>query len=206
MGTYEAGITIPVPGQPIGASGYGIPVRDAIIDLDRRLLSIESTLSNYALKVGATIRASNVTPTADPDLQLYLQAGAKYFVEMFLSVAALNTADFQTQWIVPTATSTISRRVFGPAANLGSTYGLTSTNEANADAVLMRHGVHNWATTVPYNGVRNSATNTFQIQENGIVTTTTDPGYVALAWSQVTSIATGTQVSADSFMRATKIG
>ena len=37
MGAYDALIGVPVQGQPISSGGYGIPVRDAIIDLDARV-------------------------------------------------------------------------------------------------------------------------------------------------------------------------
>lgn len=37
MGLYDSSIVVPVAGQPISVGSYGIPVRDAILDLDERL-------------------------------------------------------------------------------------------------------------------------------------------------------------------------
>lgn len=37
MGNYDSLIAVPVPGQPISAGAYGIPVRNAILDLDTRM-------------------------------------------------------------------------------------------------------------------------------------------------------------------------
>lgn len=42
MGTYDALIAIPVQGQPISTSQYGIPVRNAINDLDTRVITLET--------------------------------------------------------------------------------------------------------------------------------------------------------------------
>jgi hypothetical protein len=37
MGLYDALIATPIPGQPISAGSFGVPVRNAILDLDNRL-------------------------------------------------------------------------------------------------------------------------------------------------------------------------
>lgn len=41
MGLYD-GIQIPVQGQPISSGGYGIPARNAILDLDARVARVEA--------------------------------------------------------------------------------------------------------------------------------------------------------------------
>ncbi len=42
MGTYDSLIAVPVQGQKASSGAYGIPVRNAILDLDRRLLLREA--------------------------------------------------------------------------------------------------------------------------------------------------------------------
>lgn len=52
MGTYDSLIAIPVQGQKVSSGAYGKPVRDAIIDLDRRLL-LQEAASILPANVGA---------------------------------------------------------------------------------------------------------------------------------------------------------
>lgn len=42
MGTYDSLIAIPVQGQKVSSGAYGIAMRDALIDIDRRLLLREA--------------------------------------------------------------------------------------------------------------------------------------------------------------------
>lgn len=42
MGNYDTLISTPVPNQPISTSQYGIPVRNAILDLDNRATLLEA--------------------------------------------------------------------------------------------------------------------------------------------------------------------
>jgi hypothetical protein len=196
MGNYD-NIQIPIQGQPISTSQYGNRVRDAILSLDARVASIESTLSNYVTKVSNTTRTATTTNTDDPDLKLYLEAGSKYFVEFFITVGATAAEDFKTSWSLPTGALTFNRRVLGPGS---------AALDAQADNIAVRMGTHGFATPITYNGVRNS-TNQFQVQEIGIITTgPANPGYVGFQWAQGTSGATGTIVYGESFGRATKVG
>lgn len=196
MGNYDS-IAVPIQGQPISSSLYGQQVRDAIIDLDTRVSNIESTLSNYAFKLGVTTRASTTTVTDDPDLKMYLQPNATYFVEFFLTVAAILAEDIKTAWSVPAGVTSSTKRVLGPGS---------AANQIDADNISVRIATHVYATTVIYSGVRNSLGLQFQVQEVGIVKTGATAGYVALQWAQGTSGATGTTVNEGSFCRATLVG
>lgn len=195
MGNYD-NIQIPVQGNPISSSLFGNRVRDAIIAMDTRLSRIESIMSNYAFKAGSTTRASTTTMADDPDLRMYLEANSTYFVEFFITCAALAAADIKTAWSVPAGVTTANRRVFGPGSTAAST---------DADNISARMGTHNYGTVVAYNGVRDNVGLQFQIQEVAIVRTAATPGYCSIQWAQVTSNASGTQVNADSFSRATKV-
>ena len=196
MGNYDT-IQIPVQGQPLSVSQYGLRVRNAIVDIDTRLSRIESTLSNYAFKQTATTRASTTTLSDDPDMKVWLEANSKYFIEMFVTCAALAAADITTAWSIPTGTASFNRRVIGP--------GTGSTANTNADNLSIKMGTHNWNTPVTYNGARDSNTLQFQLQEIGVITVGPNAGYLALQWAQGTSNATGTIVYDNSFCRATKL-
>lgn len=188
-------ILIPAPDQPISSSQFGIRVRDSILDLNRRVQLIESTMSNYAFKLANTTRANTTTATSDPDLQMWLEANSGYFVEFFMNVGAIPAEDIKTQWAVPSGTTTTTRRVLGP--------GSTAAN-SDADNISGRFGTHQYGTGIQYNGVRSANNLFFQVQEVAVVRTGGTAGYVAMQWAQVTSGATGTVVAADSFCRATK--
>lgn len=196
MGNYD-NIQIPVNGNPISASQFGVRVRDAIVAMDTRLSRIESTLSNYAFKAGNTTRALTVTLSADPDLRMWLEANSRYFIEMFITTASLAAADIQTAWVIPAGSPASTRRVLGP--------GTSSTVNANADNAVVKIGTHQTNTPVAYNGIRDSVSLQFQIQEIGLITTGATAGYVEFQWAQGTSNATGTVVNAESFCRATKV-
>lgn len=195
MGNYDS-IQVPVQGQNISSSLYGQRVRDAIVDLDTRVSNIESTLSNYAFKVGTTTRANTTTVADDPDLKMFLQPNSTYFVEFFLTVAAIATEDIKTAWSVPAGVTSTTKRVLGPGS---------AALQTDADNIAVRMATHVYATTVLYNGVRNSLALQFQVQEVGIVRTGATAGYVAIQWAQGTSGATGATVNNDSFCRATLI-
>lgn len=88
-GTYDALIGIPISGQPISSGAYGIPVRAAIIDLDRRLLAMEST--NAVGKVFSTTNATltSATETLVATIAGYtFQAGIAYEATMRYPVRA----------------------------------------------------------------------------------------------------------------------
>ena len=195
MGNYDS-IQVPIQGNVISSAQWGVRVRDAIVALDSRVSRIESTLSNYAYKTNTTTRANTTALSIDPDLQLWLEANSTYFVEFFLTVAAIPAEDIKTTWTIPALTSTTDRRVFGP----GST-----ALDTNADNIAMKAGTHLFGTAIVYNGVRSSLALQFQIQEVAIVKTGATAGYTGIQWAQNTSGATGATVNSSSFCRATKI-
>lgn len=61
MGNYDSLIAVPVPGQPISVGTYGVPVRNAILDLDARMSireAAEMLPANQSASGGGT---NNVT-------------------------------------------------------------------------------------------------------------------------------------------------
>lgn len=61
MGNYENGIVLPTSGQPISVSTYGVPVRDAIIDLDRRVSAFDGSTGVAIAKSTVSLAISVTT-------------------------------------------------------------------------------------------------------------------------------------------------
>lgn len=85
MGAYD-GIGIPVKGQPISSGAFGIKVRNAIIDLDKRVSSVDtSTGTGKAFSVSA-LALSGTGPTTEVAALtitgMVFKAGLAYEVSM----------------------------------------------------------------------------------------------------------------------------
>jgi hypothetical protein len=59
-GTYDALIQIPVDGQPASVDQYGVPVRNAILDLDARVIAV----AGLGIPVAPVSTSSNGTTTS----------------------------------------------------------------------------------------------------------------------------------------------
>lgn len=147
-------------------------------------------------KASSTTRASTTVFADDPELIVPVEANATYIIRFFIKAAAIALADIKTSWSVPAGMVSQNKSVIGP----GST-----AVDSSADNVAMRIGVHNFATSISYNGVRDSAANQFQIVETGLVQVGATAGNVALQWAQVTSNVTGSVVAAGSFAEYTQL-
>lgn len=145
-------------------------------------------------KPSDTGRSNTATPTIDPDLQMTLEANATYFVEFHLHYAAVDAAQFKTDWTVPSGASG-NKCVMGMSAS--------NTANTNADNATGRYGVHGYTTDVTY-GTRNHATNQVYALETATVVTSSG-GTLGINWAQVTSNAGVTTLFANSFMRVTRI-
>lgn len=153
-----------------------------------------SMLPRCINKPNDTARQNTATPADDPDLTMQLEANATYFVEFHIHYAAVDAAQFRTDWTVPSGASG-NRCVLGMSPS-----NLTNTNADNATG---RYGVHAYATDVTY-GTRNHATNQAYALETATVVTTS-AGTLALRWAQLTSNAGFTTVFSTSFMRVTRL-
>jgi hypothetical protein len=61
VGAYDSLIGVPIPGQPISSGAYGVPVRNAILDLDTRLAIIEASQQLPASVFVAATGANPIT-------------------------------------------------------------------------------------------------------------------------------------------------
>lgn len=71
-------IVVPPAGVGLSRSGFGIPVRDAIQDLDVRVSEVESSAWTGAVKLTDTGRTSTATVSADPHLSIPITATGIY--------------------------------------------------------------------------------------------------------------------------------
>lgn len=167
-----------------------------LINAGQRLTAslVQSLVPLEAYKTAATTRTSTTVLADDPDLTLSLAASAVYDVIFYLHYAAISAAQFKTAWTVPAS-----------ATGVRSARGLASTvsDSVNGGVGDVRSGVHAFATAVTY-GDRNNASNQCFALEEARVTTTT-AGTLAIQWAQVTSNATGSVLSAGSYMRVKRI-
>ena len=78
MGTYDSLISVPVSSQKISVGTYGIPMRDAVLDLDRRLLlreaaeQLPANVSIYGNGINSLVGAANAW-TAMPSFPAVVQ-------------------------------------------------------------------------------------------------------------------------------------
>jgi hypothetical protein len=75
-------IVVPPAGTELSRSGFGIPVRDAIQDMDVRLSEVESSAWTGAVKLADTTRTSTATVSADPHLSIPVIATGIYRGEL----------------------------------------------------------------------------------------------------------------------------
>ncbi|MGW3437047.1 hypothetical protein ACWDB3_07685 [Streptomyces bacillaris] len=155
---------------------------------------LNAMLPQFAFKAAHTDRASTTVFAADPDLFLPLAANAVYRVEAWLLYGASAAGDFKTSWSVPSG-ATGNRSVLGP----GST-----ALDGGADNIAGRYGVHNFGTSINYNGVRDSTGNMVFVLEAATVVTAS-AGDVAVLWAQNASNATATRVGAGSILTARRL-
>lgn len=86
-------IIVPASGAPVSRSGFGIPVRDAIQDLDARVSQVESSAWAGAVKLTDTGRTSTATVSADPHLSVTVTGTGIYRGELTCYWNALNNTN-----------------------------------------------------------------------------------------------------------------
>ncbi|WP_328494097.1 hypothetical protein OHS59_16180 [Streptomyces sp. NBC_00414] len=171
----------------VGASGSTVAVAGALTVGGQYVPQIVFRTTNLD-------RASTTSFAADPVLQATLAANATYHVEVYMYYGALAAADIKTQWTVPSGATGL-RSCFGPGS---------SASDSAATNIVVRAGVHNFTTSVPYEGCRDSQSNLTLAWETGQVVTT-NSGTFSLDWAQNTSNGTGSRMGAGSFMRLTRV-
>jgi hypothetical protein len=63
-------IQIPISGQPISSSLYGIPVRNAIVNMDLRISALEASAQKLVKRGRRTTNTSTFTTTETPTLRI----------------------------------------------------------------------------------------------------------------------------------------
>jgi hypothetical protein len=148
----------------------------------------ERDRERFIQKTGAQDHISNTTFTNDTELTCSMEANSRYEVRIHAGAGGTD-GDLKTRWQVPTG-ATGYKMVFGP------TEASTDREDTN-----MRAATHGHGTTATY-GV-NHATNFVNIQEIGLVITTTAGTFV---WqhAQNASTANPSSITENSYMVVTK--
>jgi len=82
MGSYDD-IGLPVKGQPISSGAFGIKVRNAIIDLDRRVSSVDTSTGTGKVFSASPLTVATTTETAALTLTgMVFKAGLAYEASM----------------------------------------------------------------------------------------------------------------------------
>lgn len=178
---------------PLALPAVGFPASAAYLtaQLYNPLAYLYSQKFIEAYKTADFSLTSTTTFASDPELQCTLAANSVYRVEFFLHHAALNAARLQTQWLVPSGAGG-NRSAVGPDQGQ-----ILSTGSAGGTG---RYGVHAFTTACVY-GNRDSTANLCYSMEEGIVTTGTSGGTLALQAAQVTASASSSRIAAGSYMR-----
>lgn len=148
------------------------------------------------VKPSDTDRASTTTLTDDPDLTVPVVANGVYFVEFGILYGGPTAADFKTAWSTPAGSSGL-KAVLGP--------GSASGDDANANNITGRFGVHGLTTAIVYNCSRNGTGSIQGALENAVITVGGSAGNVTLQWAQNSSNVTADRVAGKSWARAIQL-
>lgn len=95
---YGPGILVPVTDQNISPSQYGVPVRNAIIDLDARLQDTQAGLVSIVRKLNDETVTNSITLHQDSELILPVLAGQVYALDGFIMYSAPIANDINVGW------------------------------------------------------------------------------------------------------------
>lgn len=88
MGSYDS-IGVPVKGQRVSSGAYGIKVRDAIIDLDRRVSAYDTSTGTGLASSTSSLVLSTTTETAALTITgMVFKAGLAYEATMRMGLAS----------------------------------------------------------------------------------------------------------------------
>jgi hypothetical protein len=162
MGTYDA-IGVPVSGQPVSSSLFGVAVRNAILDIDARLLKAEVDQQRVLARGRRTTASSSITTAEIGVMRLdNIPVVAGYMYRISTSainfditgstaggevIAAIIRAEFSATLPAAGATNT--------SAMLGQTRTNTITDTTNGP--ILPVSVFYYASTTGYISVRLSA-------------------------------------------------
>lgn len=142
-----------------------------------------------ASKLSLTTRANTVTPVADPELVLPVEANCRYALDGMLFNGGPDTADFRLAWSGP-AGYNIMWAPIGPAP------GIT----ADPATLILAQGGNATEAVV---GIYTAGAGI--VRPVGFVTTGVTAGNVSLMWAQGTTNAVPVSLAAGSWLRMTKL-
>lgn len=158
---------------------------------------LSDMIDNYVIKPADSTPRVVTTIINDPDLTFPVVANAVYDVLFHVRFGALQTAGIRTAWTVPAGTSG-NRVSSGP--------GSANAIDANGNITELRWAVNSYAAVVNYTSPRNAVASPVFLEEKAIVAVGSTAGAVTFQWGQTTANATGTVVTATSYVKYRRIG
>jgi hypothetical protein len=152
---------------------------------------LTSMLPLHAAKASSTGRASTTTISADPDLQLPVEANAQYFIHFYFRVSGNAAADMDIQFTTP-AGCTGSYSVTGRLAGASAGDGDARTSTRIAFNVETQYSTPSTAAAQVNHGA-------------GRLITGANAGTLSIDWAQTVSNATASVMESDSWLELRRI-
>lgn len=167
------------------------------------------TVPRFAYRTSNLARNSTTTPTADPQLQLAVDANAVYVLESQLFYGAGTSGDFTVQW---TGTVALPSGAGGTWSGIGNgttpisiTSGLTTISNTNSSTgYLTRTEQTDMTASRTFGGT--GISDIYSVHVRGLLRVSSTSGTIALNWCQGVSDATNTTLYADSWMMLRRVG
>lgn len=154
---------------------------------------LNAMLPKVVRKTADTSRASTATPSADPELQITLDANAVYVWDGWLKYFADPAGDLQIDFTAPSGT-------LGEWVGFGA--GSSTSGAAATTGYLIRTETNDIMQSRSYYGTTNG---THGVLLQGTIRTSSTSGTFSLDWAQGSSDATATVVYTDSWLRFQRI-
>jgi hypothetical protein len=152
---------------------------------------LTSMLPLHAAKTSATSRASTTTITADPDLQLPVEANAEYLIHFYFRISGTAAADMDIQFTTP----------FGCTGSYSVTGRLAGSSAADTDPRTSTRIAFNVETQFS-----TPSTAVAQVSHGaGRLITGPNAGTLSIDWAQTVSSATASVLEQDSWLELRRI-
>ena len=168
-------------------------VQDALGSADFNEYAVNT---KYAVKPSGTTRASNNTPTIDPDLQMQVDANKSYMIEVFLLYNSDSAANFQYRFNAP-AGSALYGIQHAEAGFVGGGGSQTGIYTPFGNLPILYNTQINLAGNAP--------TSDAVARISGVLNTAGTAGGFSVAWAQNTSTAFTTILRTGSFMLVKRV-
>lgn len=154
---------------------------------------LNSMIPKVVRKTADTVRSSTTTVTADPELQITLDANAVYVWDGWIKYDARPTSDLVFDFTAPT----------GALGEWGGHGAGSDTGTAGTPGYMLRTEANDIQQSRTYYG--NTASNPLTLFLYGTIRMSSTSGTFSLDWAPANSVAENTTVYTDSWLRFQRI-